>query len=176
MGNLKYSDRAVRMRMICAFFAVCLVVLAVAGFFLWLKKNQEKRELASNPASQEEMTEEMYGEADTAEGSGEIHLIKGKETGSNRYERVDRLPYTDSVRYTDEEVSCLDSYGLCITRNEIYAHHGRMFNDQEIQDFFNRQAWYVARYSSADFNEDLLNEVEKDNIKLIRSYELKKGK
>ena len=55
----------------------------------------------------------------------------------NPYEKADHLAYTDSVRYTEEELSRLDSYGLCITRNEIYARHGRMFSDQNIQDYFN---------------------------------------
>ena len=54
-----------------------------------------------------------------------VYLIKGNDTGSNPYEKADHLAYTDSVRYTEEELSRLDSYGLCITRNEIYARHGR---------------------------------------------------
>ena len=41
-----------------------------------------------------------------------VYLIKGNDTGSNPYEKADHLAYTDSVRYTEEELSRLDSYGL----------------------------------------------------------------
>ena len=50
-----------------------------------------------------------------------------------------------------------------------------MFNDQDIQDYFNRQDWYVAQTSSADFDESVLNDVELYNVELIHSYELKQG-
>ena len=79
------------------------------------------------------------------------------------------------MRYTEEELSRLDSYGLCITRNEIYARHGRMFSDQNIQDYFNRQDWYVAQTASAKFDESVLNEVEQYNVELIHSYEMQQG-
>ena len=116
----------------------------------------------------------------SSEGTGdeaetEIYLVTGDKKGSSKYDRADRLSYTDSVRYTAEAVELLDRYGLRITRNEIYARHGRMFNDQDMQDYFNRQAWYVPRTSTGSFDESCLNEIETYNVKLIRSYELKQG-
>lgn len=130
---------------------------------------------------------ESYAENDSqmviiSSGGGEltdadntVYLIKGADKGSNKYERVDRLAYTDSVKYTEADLAYLDSYGLCITRNEIYARHGRMFNDQDVQEYFNRQSWYVAQMASNLFDESCLNEVERYNANLIRSYELKQG-
>ncbi|MDD7114552.1 MAG: YARHG domain-containing protein [Lachnospiraceae bacterium] len=102
-----------------------------------------------------------------------VYLIKGNDKSSNKYTRVDRLSYTDSIRYTEEQLACLDNYGLRITRNEIYARHGRMFNDQELQEYFTSQSWYVPQSASGDFDEECLNEVEKYNSELIRSFELK---
>ena len=102
-----------------------------------------------------------------------VYLIKGDNKSSNKYVRVDRLSYTESVRYTEEQLACLDTYGLRITRNEIYARHGRMFNDQEVQEYFTGQDWYVPLSAAGDFDESCLNEVEKYNAKLIRAYELK---
>lgn len=120
---------------------------------------------------EETMVDEV---ADSVAESVEIvYLIKGDNKGSNKYARVDRLSYTDSVKYTEEQLACLDTYGLRITRNEIYARHGRMFNDQELQEYFTGQDWYIPRSSSGDFDESCLNEVEKYNAALIQSYELK---
>ena len=85
------------------------------------------------------------------------------------------LSYTTTVKYTIQNLSVLDSYGLKITRNEIYARHGRIFNDQELQEYFQRQNWYVPQTASNDFDDSCLNEVEKYNIQLISTYEQQAG-
>lgn len=104
-----------------------------------------------------------------------VYLIKGNEKSSNRYEKADHLSYTTTIKYTAQDLSLLDSYGLKITRNEIYARHGRMFNDQELQEYFQRQKWYVPQTASNDFDTSCLNEVEKYNVELIRTYEQQVG-
>ena len=188
------DDKKTAGMMISAVVIVCLALIAVIFAFVMLQRRHESEiSAASDTEGQTEITiekgkakkeEETAGEdgdeaeEDAEDSTGEsesVYLVKGKDTGSNPYEKADHLAYTDSVRYTWEELSWLDSYGLCITRNEIYARHGRMFNDQDIQDYFNRQDWYVAQTSSADFDESVLNDVELYNVELIHSYELKQG-
>lgn len=188
------NDKKTAGMMISAVVIVCLALIAVIFAFVMLQRRHESEiSAASDTEGQTEITieigkakkeEETAGEdgdeaeEDAEDSTGEsesVYLVKGKDTGSNPYEKADHLAYTDSVRYTWEELSWLDSYGLCITRNEIYARHGRMFNDQDIQDYFNRQDWYVAQTSSADFDESVLNDVELYNVELIHSYELKQG-
>lgn len=188
------DDKKIAGMMISAVVIVCLALIAVIFAFVMLQRRHESEiSAASDTEGQTEITieigkakkeEETAGEdgdeaeEDAEDSTGEsesVYLVKGKDTGSNPYEKADHLAYTDSVRYTWEELSWLDSYGLCITRNEIYARHGRMFNDQDIQDYFNRQDWYVAQTSSADFDESVLNDVELYNVELIHSYELKQG-
>lgn len=137
-------------------------------------------ETNSSVETEQKEAEETVVAVISSEGTGdeaetEIYLVTGDKKGSSKYDRADRLSYTDSVRYTAEAVELLDRYGLRITRNEIYARHGRMFNDQDMQDYFNRQAWYVPRTSTGSFDESCLNEIETYNVKLIRSYELKQG-
>lgn len=188
------DDKKTAGMMISAVVIVCLALIAVIFAFVMLQRRHESEiSAASDTEGQTEITikigkakkeEEAAGEdgdeaeEDAEDSTGEsesVYLVKGKDTGSNPYEKADHLAYTDSVRYTWKELSWLDSYGLCITRNEIYARHGRMFNDQDIQDYFNRQDWYVAQTSSADFDESVLNDVELYNVELIHSYELKQG-
>ena len=112
-------------------------------------------------------------EAD-GETEDRIYLIPGDDKSSNRYEKA-HLSYTTTVKYTIQNLSVLDSYGLKITRNEIYARHGRIFNDQELQEYFQRQNWYVPQTASNDFDDSCLNEVEKYNIQLISTYEQQAG-
>ena len=112
-------------------------------------------------------------EADTevSDADAKVYLIQGNEKSSNRYEKADHLSYTTVTKYTLQDLSILDSYGLKITRNEIFARHGRMFNDQELQEYFKRQQWYVPQIAANDFDTSCLNEVEKYNVNLISVYE-----
>lgn len=113
-------------------------------------------------------------EAD-GETEDRIYPYSRGDKSSNRYEKAQHLSYTTTVKYTIQNLSVLDSYGLKITRNEIYARHGRIFNDQELQEYFQRQNWYVPQTASNDFDDSCLNEVEKYNIQLISTYEQQAG-
>lgn len=110
-------------------------------------------------------------DTEVSEADARVYLIQGNEKSSNRYEKADHLSYTTVTKYTLEDLSILDSYGLKITRNEIFARHGRMFNDQELQEYFKRQQWYVPQIAANDFDTPCLNEVEKYNVNLISVYE-----
>ena len=76
-------------------------------------------------------------DTEVSEADAKVYLIQGNEKSSNRYEKADHLSYTTVTKYTLQDLSILDSYGLKITRNEIFARHGRMFNDQELQGILN---------------------------------------
>lgn len=110
-------------------------------------------------------------DTEVSEADARVYLIQGNEKSSNRYEKADHLSYTTVTKYTLEDLSILDSYGLKITRNEIFARHGRVFNDQELQEYFKRQQWYVPQIAANDFDTSCLNEVEKYNVNLISVYE-----
>ena len=137
----------------------------------------ESEEAASD--SETDNKEEVFSADENEEADGEtedrIYLIPGDDKSSNRYEKAQHLSYTTTVKYTIQNLSVLDSYGLKITRNEIYARHGRIFNDQELQEYFQRQNWYVPQTASNDFDDSCLNEVEKYNIQLISTYEQQAG-
>lgn len=81
------------------------------------------------------------------------------------------MPYSGTYYLSDEDVRCLSKEDLRLARNEIYARHGRMFNLEEIQDYFDKQSWYVPTIAADDFNESMLSEVEKYNANFIKNYE-----
>lgn len=77
-----------------------------------------------------------------------------------------------SVAYlTREDLQSLDAATLRILRNEIYARHGRKFKSTELQQYFDSKVWYSGTIDPARFQDDMLSQIEKDNIKLIESYE-----
>ena len=62
-----------------------------------------------------------------------------------------------------------------LARNEIYARHGRKFDDEYLQEYFNLKEWYVPSISPGDFEESLLNSYEIANRDLIVEYEKECG-
>lgn len=81
------------------------------------------------------------------------------------------FPDSASRNLTGSELSGLDAETLRKGRNEIYARHGRKFKDSTLQSYFNSKSWYKPTNASDSEIEKALNQYEKNNIKLIKSYE-----
>lgn len=80
--------------------------------------------------------------------------------------------YDSDIRYlSNSDLQGLSKWELKVARNEIYARHGRLFNDDSLQKYFNSCSWYDGYISADSFNEKVLNDVEKSNVKLIQNYE-----
>lgn len=78
---------------------------------------------------------------------------------------------SSSRRLTASDLYGLSKEQLKIARNEIYARHGRLFDSESLQFYFNSKSWYHGTIAPSAFSEDLLSQVEKDNIKLIKERE-----
>ena len=80
-----------------------------------------------------------------------------------------------SSRYIDEsELYNYDAAQLRLIRNEIFALHGRIFNSQDLRDYFSQKSWYVPTYAPDDFDANMfyyLNDYEAANLKVILNYE-----
>lgn len=59
---------------------------------------------------------------------------------------------------------------LRVMRNEVFAHHGRAFQEIDLQNFFSGKTWYRENPSYFD---DLLTEVDKENIRILQEFENK---
>ncbi len=81
------------------------------------------------------------------------------------------LPESDSRYYTADELKDLTKDELRLARNEIYARHGRKFDDAELQSYFNSKDWYEGTINPNDFKESTLNQYEKANVEVIQSLE-----
>ena len=81
------------------------------------------------------------------------------------------LPQSSTRLLTYADVSGL-SADLCrLARNEIFARHGRMFNDAYLQNYFNSQSWYHGTIPAASFNNNLLSQTEMQNAVFLEKYE-----
>lgn len=56
-----------------------------------------------------------------------------------------------------------------LAKNEIYARHERRFKDPALQAYFDAKSWYIGSIEPEDFNESVLNEIERKNIEILNS-------
>ena len=85
------------------------------------------------------------------------------------------LPDSSSRTYSESELKELTNYELYIARNEIFARHGRMFNNEDLQDYFGSKSWYHPSVKAEDFDESVFNSHEKKNIETMAKIENSRG-
>ncbi len=85
------------------------------------------------------------------------------------------LPESASRYYSKSELSELSNYELYIARNEIFARHGRAFNNEDLQEYFGSKSWYTATVDPDDFDSSVFNKYEKENIERISEIENDRG-
>jgi hypothetical protein len=68
----------------------------------------------------------------------------------------------------DDTLGDMFAEDLRVLRNEIYARHGRIFKDVELQKYFESQPWYKP---NPDFKDDQLNAIEASNLAKIKQAE-----
>lgn len=84
------------------------------------------------------------------------------------------LPESATRVYSTGELSSLSSWDLMLARNEIYARHGRGFNDADVRSYFQSQSWYTQRYTAEEFDaiaNSVLSSTEQANIANIIEVE-----
>lgn len=76
---------------------------------------------------------------------------------------------------TTADLTSLTQEELLYARNEIYARHGRKFQDEGIQAYFDSKDWYHGTIAPENFQDTMLNDVERTNAQTILTYEKSKG-
>ena len=127
----------------------------------------------SEEENNDALVEDETEEADYEDEEDDSELYDEYEDDATDSEYI--LFNSDSAYLTKKDLKGLSAEQCRIARNEIYARHGRMFDDEELQAYFDRQSWYTPSIAPEDFDESLLNDYEVANRDLIVEYETKKG-
>ncbi|BBF43661.1 hypothetical protein lbkm_2349 [Lachnospiraceae bacterium KM106-2] len=69
------------------------------------------------------------------------------------------LSYNELYGYSIEQ--------LRLARNEIYARHGRLFANKQLQNYFSNKSWYYGCISPNNFRTSVFNRYEKANVDMI---------
>lgn len=129
--------------------------------------NEYKKQIKDmeNDVTSEESSEDLdyYDDSDLYEDSDNY------SDSSEENEYV--LPDSAKRKLKKSDLRGLSIEELRIARNEIYARHGRMFDDKKLQKYFDSQSWYEGTVPASEFSEDVLSSVEKKNVAFIRQFE-----
>lgn len=120
----------------------------------------------------------INGESDTEQQMEEDEPFDERAALLSQIEYADQyiLPLSNVMYLERSDLEGLTPEQLRIARNELYARHGRVFQDEGLQAHFNNCQWYFGYISAEDFSEEeYFNEYELANRDFIREYEHELG-
>jgi hypothetical protein len=78
------------------------------------------------------------------------------------------MPQSNDRYLSNSDLQGYSNWQLTLARNEIYARHGRPFNNANIRSYFQSTGWYRA---DSSFRESWLTQTESRNAKFIADYQ-----
>ena len=80
------------------------------------------------------------------------------------------LPYARSKLLCETEVHYLTTEQLEFEIKEIYARHGMIFKDKQVQEYFENCNWYNGTVPEVEFDDSVLTVYEYCNVQLLTRY------
>lgn len=143
------------------------------------ESNEESNENESEETINEDIAETDFVESKVVEQDVDTIVItpEAEEITDSQDETANEyiLEFSDSKFLTKNDLQNLTAEQCRLARNELYARHGRMFDDEELQAYFDSCSWYVGSISASDFSESMLNDYEIANRDLIVEFEKEMG-
>lgn len=84
---------------------------------------------------------------------------------------VEPLYYTDMKIYRKEDFDDVPPLIIHLAKNEIYARHGYIFKNEDLNNYFKGQIWYEPAITPENFKDSLFNKNEQENLKLLSSLD-----
>lgn len=167
-----------------------LILLAAAGLIgykvwnalpeksMWNDTDDTEEAEKDEEEEQEEALEEQES-GEEAPGEPEEEEAPAEEEPEEETEEEPReqyfLPTSNSEYLTMSDLEGYSQDDCRMARNELYARHGRRFDDANLQAYFDACDWYEGTVDPEDFDDSVLNEYETANRDLIVEYEKKMG-
>lgn len=85
--------------------------------------------------------------------------------------RIEPLYFTEMKYYTREELQQEPLTVIHLAKNEIYAKHGYIFRDADLNNYFMGCAWYQPTVRADEFDDAVFNDYERENLKLLASLD-----
>lgn len=152
------------------------------------EEDKDESEEMKDDAEEDEETEAedtKEAEEDEAEAAVEEAVVEEAPAEEVAVEEIAEEPeeepseyileYSDSKYLTEDDLEGMTKEECRLARNELYARHGRKFDDEGLQNYFNSCSWYHGTIDASDFSESMLSDIEIANRDLIVEYEKEMG-
>ncbi len=113
-------------------------------------------------------------EEKTTEAAGLSHESSEKKentTGNKTYDNDYIFPDSDSRKLSRDDLKGFDVAMVRRARNEIFARHGFIFNDEGLDSYFQSKSWYNGTVPPEEHSNVKLNEYEAANRDLFLEVE-----
>ncbi len=84
---------------------------------------------------------------------------------------IEPLFETDKKYYTKEEFASEPMLIIHLAKNEIYARHGYIFTNEDLNNYFMGCIWYSPTCYGTDFDNSVFNEYEKANLEILANLD-----
>lgn len=121
--------------------------------------------------SKEQAEESIESAVESEESSEEVVEETLSQDGLEKVEFY--FPNSNVEEIPEALLEGMSADSLRIARNEIYARHGRIFKNEILNSYFRNCSWYTPSVAAEAFDENVLNAVEKANVRKIESAESK---
>lgn len=85
---------------------------------------------------------------------------------------TDPIYDTDKKYYKASDFDGVPPLIIHIAKNEIYARHGYIFKDADLNAYFMSMIWYLPKTAPENFDTSVFNEYETANLKLLSSIDV----
>ena len=103
--------------------------------------------------------------------SDAVYYIEG---GGGEYMMKSDISYlaeplypTDFVYIEEEDFKDYPPLLLHLLKNEIYARHGYIFRNEDLNNYFRGMIWYTPQYEPGEFDAGVFNETEVHNLEIL---------
>lgn len=100
-----------------------------------------------------------------------VYYIQGVEGGymikTDISYLVEPLYPTDLVYIDEEAFKDYPPLLLHLLKNEMYARHGYIFSDQDLDNYFRGLIWYTPQKEGTEFDDSVFNEIKVHNLDIL---------
>jgi hypothetical protein len=166
MEKKKVHSNNKRLMAVVGLIIALVIVISVTSLMV---RGFNKPEPNENIAATKTLDQSKDKDVENKSGSShDNHSPEEKRNESTNLSSSDHiLPDSDKRVLSEEDIANLSKGQLRLARNEIYARHGYVFKSADLQKYFSSKSWYNADPSY----DGSLNEVEKENVKLLKARE-----
>lgn len=85
---------------------------------------------------------------------------------------VEPLFPLDMVSMEKEDFKEFPPLIIHILKNQIYAMHGYIFKDEDLDNYFRGLLWYTPQYTAEEFDAGVFNEIEQHNLEILTELDI----